>query len=163
MKRISAGVATVTATVFGLGRLPFAPGTATSLAAAIVLSPLRSRPELLWILLIVAALTGTWAAGACAKAWRIKDPSAVVIDEFLGMGLALALFPGTGPESTSTAFVLFRLFDILKPPPIRQLEVLPGGIGIMADDVGAGVASAGVMWLISALSYSLPALKTLIY
>jgi len=156
-------VAISTATVLGLGRIPVAPGTAASLAAAIVLSPLRRHPALLWPLLVLAATAGTWAGGACARLWKKKDPSAVVIDEFVGMGLALALSPACGPASAATAFVLFRLFDILKPPPIRQLESLPGGIGIMADDIAAGAASAGIMWIILAMSHSFSAFEILIY
>jgi len=161
--RNSRSAATAVATVLGLGRLPRAPGTAASLAAVIVMSGLRAHPGLLWSLLLAAALAGIWASGACARAWKKRDPSAVVIDEFLGMGLALALSPGSGPASAATAFVLFRFFDILKPPPISWLEALPGGIGIMADDVGAGAAAAGIMWIILALTHSLPALKILIY
>lgn len=163
MRRISRAVATQVATVLGLGRIPQAPGTAASLAAAITLSHARSNPPLLWGILALTAIAGTWAAGACAKAWRKKDPSQVVVDEFLGMGLALALSPAGGLASVATVFVLFRLFDILKPPPIRQLESLPGGAGIMADDVAAGAASAGIMWIILFLSHSLPALEILIY
>ena len=163
MNRFSRAAASATATVLGLGRIPLAPGTASSLAAAIILSRLRPNPELLWAVLVIIGIAGLWSAGVCARIWRIKDPSAVVIDEFLGMGLALALFPGTGPESVATAFVLFRLFDILKPPPINRLEDLIGGLGIMADDVAAGIAAAGIMWLVLAASRAFPAIKILIY
>lgn len=150
-------------TALGLGRVPYAPGTAASLAAVFLFSGLRMSPSLLWAVLAAIALAGTWAGGACARAWKKRDPSAVVIDEFLGMGLALALSPGAGPESAATAFVLFRLFDILKPYPINRLERLPGGAGIMADDAGAGAAAAAVMWIIFALSGPVPALQILTY
>ena len=156
-------VAATAATVLGLGRIPHAPGTACSLAAVITLSGTRTTPLLLWTVLVVVAVLGTWAAETCARAWKKRDPSAVVIDEFLGMGLALALSPGLGPQSAATAFILFRLFDILKPPPINHLERLPGGFGIMADDAGAGIAAAMVMWLLHFLSSSIPALEILIY
>ncbi|MGH9661013.1 MAG: phosphatidylglycerophosphatase A family protein, partial [Bryobacteraceae bacterium] len=80
------------------------------------------------------------------------DPGVVVIDEFLGQWLALAGVAAHNtasynPRSWLAAFVLFRLFDILKPWPCRELERLPGGVGIVADDIAAGAMAALVLWL----------------
>jgi phosphatidylglycerophosphatase A len=79
--------------------------------------------------------------------WDGEDPGAFVLDEVVGQGIALfpllALLPGPLPLlPTLAAFVLFRIFDVLKPPPCRRLEELPGGLGIMADDLMAGVYAA---------------------
>jgi phosphatidylglycerophosphatase A len=100
-------------------------------------------------LLLAAAIAGpaVWSAGAVAIAGKREDPSIVVVDEVLGQWIALA---GAGIYNWKTylaAFLLFRLFDIWKPAPVRQLESLPGGVGINADDAMAGVYAALVLWL----------------
>jgi phosphatidylglycerophosphatase A len=81
---------------------------------------------------------GWWAAGRLARHLGIEDPSVVVIDEVLGMFVSLLGLP-FDPVVAVVGFVLFRIFDIVKPYPARALEHLPGGLGIMADDVAAGV------------------------
>lgn len=99
-------------------------------------------PQLAFMLVVIFVLTmaGIWAATRAEKALRKKDPSIVVIDEVAGQMIALL----SGPFwlhtwwSVLTAFLLFRLFDIWKPYPIRRLESLESGLGIMADDVLAG-------------------------
>lgn len=102
--------------------------------------------------LAVALGLGIVVSGRAALALKRADPPMVVWDEVVGMGLTLFEAPRT-VWSMLAAFVLFRLFDITKPPPIRQLERLPGGYGIMLDDVLAGVyASAclqGGLWVVS--------------
>lgn len=135
------------ATVLGLGTVPWAPGTAASIAAVLVLGPLRINRPLLGALVVLLSLAAAWACGAWARSQRVRDPGSAVADEVAGMGLALALAPGTGPLSAAACFVLFRLFDILKPPPVSTAERLPGGIGIVADDLAAGALAAGVVWL----------------
>jgi phosphatidylglycerophosphatase A len=79
-----------------------------------------------------------WAADVHARAVGLKDPSVVVCDEIAGFMVAMAFIPVTA-ATVLAAFLLFRLFDIVKPPPLRQAEALPGGLGIVADDVLAGV------------------------
>jgi phosphatidylglycerophosphatase A len=78
---------------------------------------------------------------------NLKDPQIVVVDEVLGQWIALAGARTLGWQSYLAAFALFRLFDIWKPPPVRQLERLHGGLGIVADDVMAGVYAALVLFL----------------
>ncbi len=133
------------ATGLGLGYLPKAPGTWGSLGALglyLVLAPRLSLGEELFLGLVFILL-GVWAAERRA-AWRgVKDPQEVVIDEIAGQWLALM---GAGLSFwVLPAFFLFRLFDILKPLPVRQAERLPGGWGIMADDLVAGVL-ANLVW-----------------
>ena len=97
------------------------------------------------MLAVAATAPAIWAAGVTARAVNQKDPGMVVVDEVLGQWIALA---GARPLNWKIwlgAFVLFRLFDIWKPPPVRQLEALPGGTGIVADDVMAGVYAALVL------------------
>jgi phosphatidylglycerophosphatase A len=143
------------ATVFGCGYAPVAPGTAGSLAAVGIAWLLDRycgfRPlDFLWL---AAAITipAMWAADVAARAANKKDPGFVVIDEVAGLWgtLSGAGFAGASHlnwKSWIAAFVLFRLFDIWKPPPVRQLERLPGGIGIVADDLMAGVYGALVLF-----------------
>ena len=89
------------------------------------------------VLFVVAVAVGLWASGRHARDLRQPDPRSVVVDEFCGMWLALV---GANPSVLVmvAAFVAFRFLDIVKPPPVRQAERLPGGIGIMADDLVAG-------------------------
>ena len=126
------------ATCLFLGRLPLAPGTWGSLAGLGAFFACRNlAPPIEWTLLVAAILVGTWAAHRYAEDRGLRDPGEVVVDEFCGMWLALA---GAEPSLgvALLAFLLFRFLDIAKPPPIRQLERLPGGPGIMADDLMAG-------------------------
>jgi phosphatidylglycerophosphatase A len=88
-----------------------------------------------------------WAAGATARQLGKEDPGLVVIDEVLGQWLTAAAIVHANWRSYVLAFALFRIFDITKPWPIRKLEALPGGLGIVADDLLAGVYGAVVMWL----------------
>src|SRR5436309_779868 len=88
---------------------------------------------------------GIWAAGKTAGEIKSKDPSIVVVDEVLGQWITLAGAVSLNWKSWLAAFCLFRLFDIWKPPPVRQLEALPSGTGIVADDVMAGIYGALVL------------------
>ena len=89
---------------------------------------------------------GIWAAGRTARACGQKDPSRVVIDEVLGQWVTLAGATALNWKSWLAAFILFRLLDIWKPAPVRQLESLPGGYGIVADDIMAGLYGALVLF-----------------
>jgi phosphatidylglycerophosphatase A len=89
-----------------------------------------------------------WAAGATARDVGKEDPGLVVVDEVLGQWLTAAAIVHANWQSYILAFALFRLFDITKPWPIRKLESLPGGLGIVADDLLAGVYGAVVLYLV---------------
>lgn len=149
------------ATCGGVGRIPFAPGTFGSLVG-LPLS-LATGTAAAWLaescgqgaaspLIELALIAALFLAGIpiCTRAAGLiggKDPGAVVLDEAVAVPTVLALVPITarGPAVLAAAFVLFRVFDILKPPPVRQVEALPAGLGIMADDqVAAVFAAAGL-------------------
>lgn len=132
------------ATLFGLGNLPIAPGTWGSLGTLLLWAPVRTAwPELEWPLLVAGCALAVYTAGREAARVRGTDPSAVVVDEAVGMMLTLTVLPWMPSlPQFAAAFLLFRLFDVVKPPPLRMLERLPGGWGIVADDLGAGVYAA---------------------
>lgn len=138
----AASLATVLATGFGAGLSPVAPGTAGTLAAVPLgyLFMVTLAPGPLLQVLGIAALiaVAVWSAGVAAPRFGLKDPGQIVVDEIAGYLVALAFLPA-GWTTLAAAFVFFRLFDIVKPPPCRRLEALPGGVGIVADDVMAGV------------------------
>ncbi|MDX2150152.1 MAG: phosphatidylglycerophosphatase A [Bryobacteraceae bacterium] len=137
------------ATWFGCGMAPKAPGTAGA-AGALAVVPvwmvLGLHPG--WLLVLAGAMT--WpaiAASAAMVRWTgRKDPQIVVVDEVLGVWVTLAAAPALNWQAVLAAFALFRVFDIWKPWPVRQLERLPGGTGIVADDLAAGVYGALVLW-----------------
>jgi len=144
-------VAVAVATWFGCGYSPVAPGTvgtAAALAIAIVLARFGGwKPWYFVVLAVVALAPSIWAADITARICGKKDPGMVVVDEVVGEWITLAGATSLNWKSYLGAFVLFRLFDIWKPPPVRQLEALPGGAGIVADDVMAGVYAALVLCL----------------
>ncbi len=145
------------ATVGGLGDLLPAPGTTVgSLAGALLYwGAARLAPQPAWAValagLVVLLPLSVWACGAEAARRGAVDPHPVVLDEVAGQWLTLAVLAlvehrGPGPRELVAGFLLFRLFDILKPWPIRRLERWPGGWGIVADDLAAGLA-AGLLAL----------------
>jgi len=141
--------ARVIATWFGCGHAPRAPGTVGSLAAVLIVIFLHHHLGLgRWgfLALIAAAIpVAVWAADVTARELRLADPQIVVVDEVIGQWIAFASWK-VNPATCLAAFALFRLFDIWKPPPVRQLERLHGGWGIVADDVMAGVYAALVLF-----------------
>jgi len=143
--------ANLISTWFGCGYSPKAPGTAGSLAAlaiGIVLHQYAGFAQ--WQFALLAALVflpAVWAAGVTARSSGLRDPQFVVIDEVIGLWIALAGALSYNWKSYLGAFALFRLFDIWKPPPVRQLEAVPGGWGINLDDVMAGVYAALVLFV----------------
>jgi phosphatidylglycerophosphatase A len=149
-RRIDAAL--LIATWFGCGYAPIGPGTAGSLAAlfiAIALHLLDGSAGGTFLLLTgILLVPGVWAASVIAKRLGQKDPHIVVVDEVLGQWLTLTGISTLNWKSWLAAFVLFRVFDIWKPPPARQLEALPGGIGIVADDLMAGVYGALAIFLL---------------
>ena len=135
------------ATFVGGGDAPIS-GTAATIAAAAIWWFLPWDAATQGIACIVTFLLGVWAADRLTARIKDEDPSIVVIDEVLGMWLALLGLPKTF-IIVVLAVAFFRIFDIIKPPPIRQLERLPGGWGIVLDDVAAGVLARIVVGLIA--------------
>ena len=136
------------ATVFGIGRIRPAPGTWGSLAALPLplLVPDGFDPLYLLIAAAGAFLIGCWAANRYQTLSGKHDASEVVIDEVCGQWIALSLVALT-PLSVLAGFILFRLFDILKPWPIRLADRnVSGGFGVMLDDVLAGIAAAACLY-----------------
>jgi phosphatidylglycerophosphatase A len=130
------------ATWFGCGYSPLAPGTAGSLgglAVAIVLSHFGYGRLTLLALSAILLAPGIWAAGVVERETGKTDPQMVVVDEVIGQWITLAGASVFNWKTWIAALLLFRLLDVWKPPPARQLENLPGGWGIIADDVMAGL------------------------
>jgi len=141
------------ATFFGVGRLRPGPGTWGSLATVILwavlahaISPTLRTPVAI-ALAVLVTLVGIPAATQVARGSGKKDPQFVVIDEVAGQLVALIAVP-LAWKSFVAGFILFRAFDIVKPPPVRQLEAIPEGAGIVLDDVAAGLYALGVMHLL---------------
>lgn len=135
-------------TLAGLGFVSSMPGTLGSAAACLAVIPFCSTAFLLSAIIIAAPL-GIWASGRYAREIGAEDPSEVIIDEAVGVWIAMA---GHVVSLKSAGFALpalflFRVFDILKPIPVSTAERLPGGWGIMADDVVAGVMANLMLWL----------------
>lgn len=134
----------IVGTFFGLGTLKPGPGTFGSIGATVVWFLVTRRlpfSAIPWVTLgmaIAATAVGIPAATRVARESGRKDPQIVVIDEVAGQWLALMFSTPTLPL-TLMGLLLFRLFDILKPPPVRALEKLPEGTGIVVDDLAAGV------------------------
>ena len=145
--------ATLVATFFGAGRLHPGPGTWGSAATVLLWwgltrwIPVSWQTESAILLSVVVILIGIPAATRVAGAAGREDPGFVVIDEVAGQLITLIAVPGSW-KSLLLGFILFRGFDIVKPPPIRALERLPEGTGIVIDDVGAGLYALGVMQLL---------------
>jgi phosphatidylglycerophosphatase A len=137
------------ATWFGCGYFPAGPGTAGSAAALLIAWFAHSEfgwpPITFGIAAAILAAPAVMAAGRAAAVVGRKDPGIVVVDEVLGQWITLAGALTLNWKSWVAAFVLFRLFDIWKPPPVRRLESLPGGMGIVADDLMAGVYGSLVL------------------
>ena len=130
----------IVATGLGIGYAPLVPGTFGSLlgvALYALLAALGGWPAVLAGLVAVTAL-GFWSADATERQLRTRDPGLIVIDEISGQMVSLIFLP-LNLGVLVAGFFLFRLFDILKPFPVRRLEGLPGGSGIMADDLMAGL------------------------
>jgi phosphatidylglycerophosphatase A len=145
----------VAATTCGLGRWPWGPGTLTSAAVTIAVYALPlSDPVVLAAAGLAVAATGVPVAAAAERALG-RDASAITIDEAAGMLLTLSAAPRS-PGAYVLAFILFRVFDILKPPPLAALQRLPGGLGVVADDVAAAVCAALVLLLPRWLGLQLP-------
>jgi phosphatidylglycerophosphatase A len=144
-------LALLLATWFGCGYFPWGPGTVGSLAAVVIAALLHFYAGVNrgGLLLIAAALLlpGIWASTRTALFVNRKDPGLVVIDEVLGQWVTLAGAAVLSWKALVGGFLLFRLFDIWKPWPVRNFEKLPGGTGIVADDLAAGVYGALILYI----------------
>ncbi|MFW6158451.1 MAG: phosphatidylglycerophosphatase A [Planctomycetota bacterium] len=136
-------------TFLGLGKLPIAPGTWGTLGAALVHAIVATRIGTAahpYVLPVLAAVFTVASLVSCPWAERFygrKDPSPFVIDEVAGYFLVVSFFPHHRQLPVSIlAFFLFRVFDVIKPPPARRLEALPAGLGIVLDDLVAGLYAA---------------------
>jgi phosphatidylglycerophosphatase A len=148
---MSRKLALLLSTWFYVGFFPIAPGTAGSIVAVLIAIFLHHQLGFApWSFAVLAVLLFPIAVRAStitAKANNTEDPGFVVIDEVIGQWITLAGAVQFNWRSALAGLVLFRLFDIWKPPPVRQLERLPGGLGINADDAMAGLYGALVLWL----------------
>jgi phosphatidylglycerophosphatase A len=145
--------ASLIATLFGIGRLRPGPGTwASAITVLLWAAVAHAVPPTAAIVLAIALATviisvGIFSSSLVARASGSKDPQTVVIDEMAGQLIALIAVPVTW-KTFLAGFILFRAFDIIKPPPVRQLERLPEGTGIVLDDVAAGIYALIVMQIL---------------
>ncbi|MCD8388366.1 MAG: phosphatidylglycerophosphatase A [Bacteroidales bacterium] len=144
------------ATSFGFGFLPYAPGTWGSIFGIILWLPLYlwcHQPLIFWVTLaatVVYFIAGTWASNKAEEVWG-HDPVVACADETVGQWISLLPLSGVAVSPwwlIVVSLCLFRFFDIYKPLGIREMEKLPGGYGMMADDVLAGIYSAIILVII---------------
>lgn len=139
------------ATWFGAGRFPVGPGTAGSIAAILIAYAAWHwggvPPWAFSAAGLALCFPAAWSARMVERTEGLDDPSFVVIDEVVGQWLALLLVDPAQPVQWGLALLFFRIFDISKPPPLRRLEKLPHGWGVLADDVCAGLYAIILMAL----------------
>ena len=143
------------ATCFGAGYFPLAPGTAGSAVGLALVVAIGRLPFVHhWLVVLVAVVAsgigavGVWAATVAEKQFGRVDPGEVVIDEVVGQMVTLLLQPDAAWQWFVGGFILFRLFDVVKPFPARRLEHASGGWGIMLDDVAAGMYGLASLTLV---------------
>jgi len=145
---------------FGVGYLPLAPGTWGSLVAVGIFLGFtqvfkgNALVAVVLVSIVVVTFAGIWAASRTEALANRKDPSKVVVDEVAGQLISLfplTLFTQWSIVAVIISFILFRFFDIVKPYPARRLEALKGGLGIMCDDLIAGVYAAAITAIIVAV------------
>ncbi len=144
-------------TGFYSGYVPVASGTVGTFVAVFIYYVLKEIDFLKtadWstylLFLFWITVIGIWAADVLAKETKMKDPSIIVIDEIVGFFFAVAFLPPTTAYIIA-AFILFRILDVLKPPPAKQSEDLPGGFGVMTDDIICGIATSLILHIIRIL------------
>jgi len=146
----AASVPQLIATLGGLGNVPLVPGTVGSLVgAALCLPVLRVGWPLHLAITITLTAVAVVASRRAAEEMGQADPPRVIIDEFVGMWIAVLALPAQWYD-LAAVFLLFRVFDVVKPAPIPRLERLPWGLGIVADDVAAGLLARVTWWLLKA-------------
>lgn len=132
---------------FGLGHSPFMPGTMGSLGGLIVYFLVKNNEVLYGFSILFLFTLGVIFSGEAEKIYKRKDAKMIVIDEACGMLLSLYLVPAN-PYSIIFGFFLFRIFDILKPPPAKRLEKLAGSMGVMFDDIVAAIYTNFILQII---------------
>ncbi|MBD3380460.1 MAG: phosphatidylglycerophosphatase A [Candidatus Omnitrophica bacterium] len=137
-------------TLFGLGRIPFAPGTWGSFAGLLVAIVFRGSPLLLGLLFALLFPLGVFSSGVAERRAGKKDPSDIIIDEFVCI-LPIFIITPAEPFYFAAGFLFYRLIDIIKPPPLGYCEKIKGGWGIMLDDLGAAVYTTVILRLLSLL------------
>jgi phosphatidylglycerophosphatase A len=123
-----------------------------SAITALALWLLSPPPLTLAVLLIVVTGLGTWAADEAERALGDRDPGMIVVDEVAGMMLAVLAVPAT-PVALLAGFLLFRVFDVVKPFPANVAQRLPGGLGVMVDDLVAGLYALALLALATSLGW----------
>ena len=137
------------ATLGGLGLVPLVPGTVASLVAVVayfLLYQINPYVPLLFLLFLIPV--AIWSSGKYEASANRQDPPEIVVDEWVGQFIC---FIGVEPSPSAlvAGFFLFRIFDIIKLPPVRRLEDLPRGVGIVADDVAAGIIGWAILFVLS--------------
>ncbi len=155
-------IARIIATAGGVGYAPKAPGTVGSLVGWLIGYAVAAHLPFAWRLITwaVAVVVGVIVSASTERQLGTHDPSIVVIDEVVGMWMVFVMMPAIAGSLTWSflAFVSFRVFDILKPPPLKWLERAPGGWGIVFDDLGAGLYTYAMMCVFQTL-YALTPLR----
>ena len=130
------------------GYAPYVPGTVGTIPGVMlapVFATLCAKSPLLYLAALLASIAvAIWSANAVVAQEGLSDPQIVVVDEMVGYLVSMAFIPITA-GTLFAAFVAFRVFDIVKPPPGRHLEYLPRGYGVVADDLWAGILAQAVM------------------
>jgi phosphatidylglycerophosphatase A len=122
-----------------VGKLPVAPGTAGTLVGVLIQYGIRNAKPISYLAItILFCVVGTWAAGKAEIILARKDSPSIVIDEVAGFLIAMFLVPA-GWGYVAAGFMIFRIFDIAKPWPLHRLQSVRGGLGVMIDDIGAGI------------------------
>lgn len=121
------------------GRFPVAPGTAGTVVGVLLYLAMKDLAPLAYLsICVLIFFAGIWAAGRSEVLLGRKDSPSIVIDEIAGYLIAMFLVP-TGWGFVAAGFLLFRIFDIVKPWPLKRFEKAPSGLGVMLDDIGAGI------------------------
>ena len=139
------------ATFFYIGYIPLRPGTVVTVGAVGVFYVVSGFSLLSYFLFLLGFIIfSVWVSSEAEEFLGKADPAQIVIDEVCGY-LVTMLYVAPNLTNIITGFILFRFFDIAKPPPLRKLERLPGGVGIVADDILAGIYSNIVLQIITGL------------
>ena len=145
-------IAEVISTSFYAGYVPKAPGTAGAAVGVLLVYLLHHFAYFAHLhfagFIVLCLVPAVWATNFLIDAMQVKDPQCVVVDEVLGQMLAFQTASLDQPASYLVAFLLFRAFDIWKPFPVNMLEKLPRGIGVIADDLMAGLYAAFVIYVL---------------
>ena len=140
------------ASVFGVGYIPVAPGTCGSAVGLLVWAAVGPSPIAQAVAIVALFAVGSWSGDVAEHHFGHTDPRYVVVDEVMGMMVTLFMNPVGWPGALG-AFLLFRLFDVIKPYPANRLERLHGGIGVMADDGMAAIYANLALRLLVALAH----------